>query len=510
MEEYVLRRKGVADRVRYESLLAGATSNNPQVSGLIDVKADGTSEKQSDSQYDSYYSLYGSSLPLRWAVGLKAAQFAQLPLGLTEKRNGSSERPVEKHNFLNLMSWINPVTTQYEFLRAISSYADITDRWAFLIEETPVTDPMYAVQPISLYVLNPAWLNPVVDKERGLIGYEYTPRSKQGSRLLTQVGLKTIPLQPSQVVASWGFDPNQTHSGMSILNALTEDLKVAKNARTQQSNWYATYANFGGVLYTDGGEDEFERLSKKLKKMGGAKNAYQVLVLGHDSKFENKIPGGESNSKDMENIREVDKQIMQAIGVPSGLYTGDPANGKYIELLSQMFYLAILPFSVCFTQRLTKDVLWRYFGDRKITVTMDSRNVPAMRLYDLDRTRVLVAKVLAGIMSPDEARRDSGSPEFDIVLDEAVASTLGPGATEAYKQYGKLPRPLLNMLAAGDATGNASGTPSMDLTGTNGGRNQSSDGEAQMLDTTGTKRMKFVSEEDEETFTRISKIINAM
>lgn len=503
MIKFLSEDKTVADRVRYEAHRMATTE------GPIDLPVSGEDkyvEQNQQGLFDKYYRLYRQSAPLRFAIDLRAKQLASLPVSMVDVAPDGTTTPVESHSFLDLMAWINPAMTTYDFIEALSSYYDLTNRWAFCIEETP--DRWASKNAVSLYPLNPQWLEAVVSKEYGVIGYYYRTPSHLSSSFSDQ-DITSVFLSVSQVVCSTGFDPQQSTRGISVLDSLTEDLQTAQMARRQQTNWFTSMAHIGGVITTESDNpDEIAKVRRDVKTMGGVKNAYKLLVLGPNMKFEQFGRADTGQTAGSTKITEVDKQIMQAYGVYSGLYTGESQGSKkLIEQLSQLFFLHIMPNAVKFEQRVTKDLIGRFFNERTYGMRFQMKNVPALQVYDLDNARVLVAKVLAGIITPNEARRLNNTPDFALMLDTSLKEALGEAVAMALEKYGDTPRPVLNIIAGAQQGDGTSATPSLDLTGTSGGRNQSSDGEAQMLDGTGTKEYTPINSYDEEDYYRIKNIL---
>jgi hypothetical protein len=148
-----------------------------------------------------------------------------------------------------------------------------------------------------------------------------------------------------------------------------------------------------------------------------------------------------------------------------------------------------LPFLVYVAQVLTKrlclPINTAFKGNIRLSCRFDVDNIDALRLFDLERVRTEVAGILAGTVTPNEVR---ASRDKDPYEGEAA-------------EFGDLPFPVYQSKQA-KVAGGPKPSPSANLPGSEGGRDQSDNGEAQMVDPTGTRSV------DSEVFKLLNDFLN--
>lgn len=373
------------------------------------------------------------------------------PIQVIQKtRSDGKETVLVKGVLADLFSWINPSMTLHQFLSDVASWLVIKGDAYIAIE--PTSTEYTKISPVSLYPMNPQYISIVPDPDTHVDRYIYTVNGKKAM------------FDKDKVIHIRNWNPYNHWFGYSSLNSLQYDIQMERFAKKQTGNFYANAATVSGVLSIAGesSDDEIRKLKREFNyQYSGARNSHRVLILTEGMQYEPiKSFGIENNSVPI--LEETLKNHAMVLGVPVPILSGDSSNILEYERL--MWKRTIIPMQSLIESTLTK-MLCPTDSRYLIRIAFDRSNVEALRTEDLDRTRVDVALVQAGIYTINEVRRDRKMPEF---TDSKI------------KEFADTPMPLWMQE-------NPAVSASLTLPGSRGGRDQSANGEAQMIDQTGKR-----------------------
>jgi HK97 family phage portal protein len=276
-------------------------------------------------------------------------------------------------------------------------------------------------------------------------------------------------------------------SGMLLVDTVEYDVKHELHARNYLAQYYAKGVGITGYITlperSEGAVDESARdvIREELRRASmSSADKFNWLVLDAGQQLEvMKSPQIEVNVKPV--LDSAQQSIAMVMGVPIGILTG---NTDKIEDLEIFFWnKTIKPLLKRIEEYINKRFVQNVNSGDEYQVRFDYRGVAVLKKEFMEVARIVVALQNTGSITPNEGRTEFlNFPEFgDIILDE--------------NDWGNSIEPLvMAKLAAvqkaagggGTAILNGSG-PSMSMTGSGGGRDQSANGEAQMIDTGGSK-----------------------
>ena len=443
--------KGQIDRVHLESVVGSAnaygSTGSTMANALLTAQ---TGEVTARIAAD----IYTKSPYVYAATKLIASQLSSVPLRVyTKNADGHKKEKTTGYPYI-ILDWVNPQMTRYQLLEHTISWLILNGNAWWSIEET--VEDLKGKSQFSIYPLNPKFCYPVPSAEYGEAGVIY------------QVSSDKIFIPNSKLVHFKTFSSNDYWHGQTGLNALRTDIEIERFAKKQQANFFSQAAVISGVLTVPQDIDDEEILKLKREfyaQYGGARNAYRVMVLKGGMEYD----AYRANMGDFHTVPILEQNLeIHAIvmGVPVPLLTGHSDKGqKLVEAEALMWKKTIMPLGMLIEQTITKHLV----PDNKtnMVVEFDYTDVEALRLLDLDRMRVEVAGVITGIYKPNEVRLGR-----DMVAWDGESAEFGDMATPVY----------LAQQAA--STAQAKASASLSLPGSQGGRDQSANGEAQMADTT--------------------------
>ena len=456
--------KSAVDRV-HVSLVQGNTHSTPglkdaypyaQQSGLIDAKQAASIYSQSPLAYTS--------------VKIVSSLLAGVPFNVYMRdRNSSGKKTIKRTGYPYVMlQWVNPHMSLPQLIENTASWLKLNGNAYWAIEET--ASQYRDISIFSIYPLNPIYTKIVVDPDDGTKGYVY------------DIGTDKQYYPDARVIHFRNFSPLDHWHGHSELNPLSYDLQVEKYTKRQLRNYFAGGTVLDGVLSIDEDldDDEIRKLKREFREQHeGTRNAHRILVLTKGMKFEVPIPPAPSSvlaplmEKNMENNAMV-------FGVPVGVMLG---KGEGLEdAKAMMWEQTIQPLGVIINETVTKRLCLPISS--RLVACFDYSNVTALRLKDLDRARVEVAHFNSGIRTANEIREERNLDAFDADFGDKPFPVWQN--EQKTKQQELANEAAQSQLEARQSTGNGA-SPSLPLTGSEGGRDQSSTGEAQTVDESGKK-----------------------
>jgi HK97 family phage portal protein len=427
--------------------------------------SDAIPSRKDDITPDVAANIFNASPYTNAATRILSDAIASTPLivTMTTRRSGMS-KIMNSGSLVQLLSWVNPYMTPYQFKQDIAAWLCINGDAYVAIEPTS-DEELAKICPVSLYPMNPSFVSIVPDPDTHARSYIYTINDKK------------IFLPADKVIHFKNWNPYNHWFGHSSLNSLQYDLQMERFAKKNTANFYANAATVSGTLKIPGeiSEEEVRKLKREFNyQYAGARNSYRVMVLTEGMEYEPlKSFGMESNAVPV--MGESLKNHAMVLGVPTPILLGDTANLLDAERL--MWKKTLIPMQNLIDQTLTK-ALAPHDYRALVSINFDRSDVEALRTEDLNRTRVDVALVASGIKTVNEIRGDRRLPEFSNAEMVDFANTPRPiwDAKNAEKQ------------AMQQAASKLGVSPSLTLPGIEGGRrDQSGQGEAEFIDQTGER-----------------------
>lgn len=456
--------KGLADRAHANALGYSYTGNLQEVT---------TPETDLNVRPDVAARVYQVSPLVNSLIRVAADAFSTLPLNVLmrdRKANGSSKRKYTGQPY-EVLNWVNNRMTLPELLANTYSWYRLLGVAYWSIEVTP--EKYRDISPISIYPLNPLYVKIIPDPETGVKQYVYSVD-----------GAEKIYIPEENIIEFRTFNPRDHWLGNIDLNTLDTDIQIERYTKRQLKNFQANASLIYGILMTEDevGPDEIRRLKREFQEQyAGAKNAYRILVLEKGMQYEPLKSNGTDQFMDQMLGFIADSHAM-VLGVPISLLTAKiEGNAKLIEIESLMWKQNLKPFALKVQSVLTKklclgvnELLRKQGVSSRTYIEFDFSQIDALRIEQLNRVRAEVAQINSGIMTLNEVRIEYGLEPF----------------SGEYAEYANAPVPYFNLKfnAERSNNGEATGTsPSMTLPGSEGGRDQSDNGEAQMADETGRR-----------------------
>lgn len=439
--------KGLVDRVHFNSvaLLDGADLS----------VAEAFPGQQTTMKADYASLVYNQSPYVNAAIRIIAGSLSSVPLNVYMKeRTGSQKKPKLTGEPQNLLNWVNPQMTQGQLVEYTASWLLLNGNAYWAIEETPREYRDNSAW--SIYPMNPMYVTIRPDPDTGVNGYFY------------KKGREGIFIPENRVIHFRNFSTDDYWYGSPILSSLKTDLDIERLSKRQLANFFKHAAVISGVLNVqqDLSDDEVRKMRKDFfSKHGGASNAHRLLILTNGMTYEPL----KSNVNESNSVPIIDQTLgihAMVMGVPVPVLLGDTDGSKLIEAEALMWKKTIIPLGNLIGQTITKQLAMPL--SNRLIVSFDYSNVEALRLQDLDRTRVEVAHVIAGIRTPNEIRSERNWGDIP----------------EDSDTWGDSPTPVYNLE-------NQPVSPSLSLPGSRGGRDQSSSGEAEMADTTARRSVDY-------------------
>lgn len=369
-----------------------------------------------------------------------------------------------------LLQWVNPRITPTLLKRNTASWLQLDGNAYWAIENTP--DQYASRCPLSIYPLNNRFLKIVPDPDTGQRAYVY------------QIGTEKIYLPDDKVIHFKNFNPLNHWYGLGSLAPLEFDTQIERFAKRGLSNMFRRGAVIDAVIKSkeDLGADEIRKLKREFRaQYEGIRNSHRILVLDKGMEYDPIDP----KQAEQGTIQLLQGPVMDdyamVFGVPYAVAVGKAEKLSDAEFL--MWMKTIIPLGDLIDQMLTK-AMAQIISERMF-IAFDYSNVSALRLHDLDRARVEVAHFNTGLRTANEIRAERLlAPHRRFGPDEELVFGDTPFPEWKARQTALLAEEAAQRQMEMDA---AKADPSLSLPGSEGGRDQSSGGEAQMLDETGTR-----------------------
>lgn len=406
------------------------------------------------------------------AVNLICNAVSSLPTKSTARlRNRQQLRPVTDGLVYDLISNPNKVLTRTEFIWRYCAYKLLCGRVYVVLEKNK--DKEY------LFFLDPRYTKPLPrDNEFGFEGYIFD---------LPGAG-KPLIFDKKYVLVSEDFNPLDHWFGMSRIAPVSQEINAKYNALKNFNKTEATGgAGLAVIEHLDTAvqqldDEQIQRLKREYNNR--TVDSSRLLVLEQGQKFE--LVDNNKSSGTKEAVLDMSQQaIYNVFLVPYSLLS-PKVNNEWDKATKFFYSFAVMPLAQNYSEKISQ-----FFNNLVPTVEynvyLDTNEIDELKLYSLNEVRVDVANINTGAELVDDIRRRKGLPLYGDSSDPMV------------RDFGQLPIPVFNMkynallaeitaAQQGDGeTPNSGVSPSLTLPGTEGGRDQSEQGEAQLVDTTGRK-----------------------
>ena len=394
-------------------------------------------------------------------IKLKARMISSLPLKYYWIKESGERVERTTGPIIELLENPNPNTTKTQLVNQYVSWYELTGD-AYMVMET-IEGRDY------LFVLNTEWVRPIVDARFGLDGIIY----------LKHKG-KEIYYSRDQVIRWTDFNPSDDFYGMSPVQPLSEDIQARRSAIKQSKNHYKKGGLSGGILVIPENIDAtlLEQLKKDWNRRTEDSSRLIVIQDGWDFR---EVEGKEPNVKANELVGMTREAICNAYGIPVALLNPDK-NSHPEEAEIFCWTTTIIPEATILAEILSMKLLSFIKGTKsKTKFEFDTSGILVLQKYKMELARIMVAETASGVQTLNEKRAERDLPAYPFTLGEIDVDTV---------VFGDVPLNLLQMKLQIDAAkANALGTgtsPSLSVSDS-GPRDQSSTGEAQMIDQTGKR-----------------------
>ena len=417
--------------------------------------------------------LYAQSPYVYSAVRRIAKSLSTVPLNVYRVGSGSKS-PKTSGPVHGLLTFVNPNMTKSQLIEYTASWLALAGRAYWAIEPTP--EGYTNQSSLSIYPLNPLYVKVIPDPDTKVNAYVY------------EVSGRRIYYDANSVIEFSEFSSLDYWIANSPLNSLSYDIQIERFIKKQYRNMFFNSSILDGVITVaqDLSDDEIRKLKREFREQHeGTKNAHRVLVLTEGMSYE-PIAEKSGNQTTPTVLDDVMATHGMVLGVPVDLLE---MNGKATKESTAMFWeYTLVPMATLIAETLTKKLAKRVANN--LEIGFDFSNVYALRLHDLDRARVEIAHVNAGIKTPNEIRQERG-----------LAPLTGPSANMTVPEWqAEVQVANRNTASQGTPAGAGSASPSLTMPGSEGGRDQSNSGEAGMLDNTAQRSLesseRFLTVED--------------
>ena len=376
--------KSATDRVHVAQL--GASSGNQTV----------FAPDHNKFTVEDVANLYVQSPYVYSAIRLIAAALLSVPLTVYSKSRGGVVQKKTTGPVYDMLNFVNKDMTPSQLIEFTASWYAMYGNVYWGIEETP--DDWSEHSKLSIYPLSPKFVRIVPDPVTKVNQYVY------------EVGGKRIYFPENRVIAFNSFSPADYWVGNAAVNSLAYDIQIERFMKRQLRNKFFNGSTIDSVLTVKEALDdaEIKKLKREFKEQhSGTTNAGRLLVLTEGMEFDHvpEVTADASISTLMDSV--LDSHAM-VFGVPTVLLKpGNNGAGGGIKEAKALFWEnTVVPLARIIQETITKKLCLPAAGE--LFVQFDFSNVYALRINDLDRARVEIAHVNAGIKTTDEIRAERG------------------------------------------------------------------------------------------------------
>lgn len=360
--------------------------------------------------------MYKECSPFFNAVNKRAEAFSSIPPRVYDT---ASEEFIDDHPVLDLLKKPNPIGSQTAFMKAYSSFFDITGD-SFLIATGDKGD-----EPLELFVARPQDFSTESSSQIGSIGYprKYTMTTSGGTCSFylddDELGgsFRYWNLQKEQEL--WhimDFNPMQSNvnfRGLSkaaplwlqiqqFIDADTNNWSILKRGGRPSLAWVWKH----NEPMTD---DQYQRWAEQVNAYEGAINAGRQLLLDNMELQDFGVSNRDMQFK--ENRQSVKEDIYTIYGIPLALISSESMTMDNLKISMQLFFDdAVLPLADNLFDELTRFLMPRYPDSENLVITYNTNDIVPIRERLLDQT---IKEAGLNVQTDNEIRASIGYEGVD-------------------------------------------------------------------------------------------------
>lgn len=337
--------------------------------------------------------LYRQCTPFFQSVSMRAEAFSSLPLRVYDKKTKTF---LEAHPILDLLNKPNPQDSRTSFLKAYSSFYDITGEAFFMVTGDKGREPLeiYVAKPqevtiqastdpynlgaAGVYYWQSTYFSEIysLDKSNEL-GGSYRYWNREGSREFAQIK----DFNPLASVNCLRGLPKAAPLWLQIQQFILADTNN-KSVLSRGARPSVAWVSKLDEPLTD---EQFQRWKEQVQSYEGAINAgRQVLVDNVEPKIIS------TTNKDMEfanNRKVVRDDIFSAYGIPLSAISSESMTMDNLKVSGLLFYEnAVLPMADNLLDELTRLLMPRYKNSEDLCLAYNPIDIPALKARAIGET----------------------------------------------------------------------------------------------------------------------------
>lgn len=359
--------------------------------------------------------LYKNCTPFYQAVSMRAEAFSSLPIRVWDKK---AKVFLDKHPILDLLERPNPQQSRTAFLKAYSSFYDITGESFFMITGEERREPLEIYIPKPQEVIIQAspkanklgaagtyyWYTTFFNEiyylsETNEAGGMYRYFNKDGTREFAQVK----EFDPMASINCLRGMPKAAPLWLQIQQFILADT----NNRSVLSRGARPSVAWVSKLDEPLTDEQFIRWKEQVSSYEGALNAgRQVLVDNVEPKVIS------TTNKDMEfsqNRKTVREDIFSAYGIPLSMISSESMTMDNLKVSGTQFWEnAVLPLSDNLLDELSRILFPRYKNSESLVLAYNPIDIPALKvraisqMSELQKTSTLTDNELRTLVGYEE------------------------------------------------------------------------------------------------------------
>ncbi len=361
--------------------------------------------------------LYRQCTPFFQSVSMRAEAFSSLPLRVYDKKTKTF---LETHPILDLLNKPNPQDSRTSFLKAYSSFYDITGEAFFMVTGDKGSEPLeiYVARPqeVTIQASNvPSnlgapgvyyWQSTYFAEIYNLdpsneLGGSYRYWNREGTREFAQVK----DFNPLASVNCLRGMPKAAPLWLQIQQFILADT----NNKSLLSRGARPSVAWVSKLDEPLTDEQYQRWKEQVQNYEGAINAgRQVLVDNVEPKMIS------TTNKDMEfaeNRKVVRDDIFSAYGIPLSAISSESMTMDNLKVSGLLFYEnAVLPMADNLLDELTRLLMPRYRASEDLCLAYNPIDIQALKARAIGET-IELAK--GGILTDNELRARVGYESVD-------------------------------------------------------------------------------------------------
>lgn len=330
--------------------------------------------------------LYRQCTPFFQSVSMRAEAFSSLPIRVYDKKTKTF---LERHPILDLLNKPNPQDSRTSFLKAYSSFYDITGECFFMVTGDKGREPLeiYVAKPqqVTIQASNAPfnlgaagvywWQSTYFAEQYYLdtsneLGGSYRYWNREGSREFAQVK----DFNPMASVNCLRGLPKAAPLWLQIQQFILADTNN-KSVLSRGARPSVAWVSKLDEPLTD---EQYQRWKEQVNSYEGAINAgRQVLVDNVEPKIIS------TTNKDMEfanNRKVVRDDIFSAYGIPLSAISSESMTMDNLKVSGLLFYEnAVLPMADNLLDELTRVLMPRYKASEDLCLAYNPIDIPALK-----------------------------------------------------------------------------------------------------------------------------------